>query len=46
MLLIQTLIKREGGQRESDVRVAIVHFDLVRCLSDERKWPSNSSMRL
>ena len=40
---MQTLIKREAGQRENDVRVAVVHFDLVRHLSEEHDWPSDFS---
>jgi hypothetical protein len=43
ILLMQTLIKGEAGQRENDVRVAVVHFDLVRHLSEEHDWPSNFS---
>lgn len=30
---VQTLLKAEAGRQGSDVRVALVHFDLVRYLS-------------
>ena len=36
MPLVQSLTKLEVGQQESDVRVAIIHFDLVCYSSDKR----------
>ena len=41
MLLVQTLIRLEAAQRKNNVRVAIVHFDVVRYLFEEHDWSSD-----